>query len=159
MTLKPTRKFQLEQPRELVNRFHPQPPSRLLGVSRLGYSHRQKMDTSMTLADLPTDIHYLILSHDEEKIQIKKDNEKLRTQVKMLQCLLDEARQDNNNSEMDTSSDDEETEDGVEMYQRFLSKNFTVPQLRHQLKNAGIKGYSRANKAELVERLAIHRTS
>ena len=77
----------------------------------------------------------------------------------MLQCLLDEARQDNNNSESDTSSDDEDTEDGVEMYQRFLSKNFTVPQLRHQLKNAGIKGYSRANKAELVERLAIHRTS
>ena len=117
------------------------------------------MDTSKTLADLPTDIHYLILSHDEEKIQIKKDNEKLRTQVKMLQCLLDEARQDNNNSEMDTSSDDEDTEDGVEMYQRFLSKNFTVPQLRHQLKNAGFKGYSRAPKAVLVQRLATYRTS
>ena len=117
------------------------------------------MDTSKTLADLPTDIHRLILSHDEEKIQIKKDNEKLRTQVKMLQCLLDEARQDNNNSESDTASDDEEPEDGVEMYQRYLERSFTVPQLRHQLKNAGIKGYSRANKAELVERLATHRTS
>ena len=117
---------------------------------------------STTLADLPTDLHRLILAHDEEKMCLKKDNEKLRTQVKMLQCLLDEARQDNNNSEMDTSSDDEETEDGVEMSNPWvlsLSKNFTVPQLRHQLKNAGIKGYSRANRAELVERLARHRTS
>ena len=50
------------------------------------------MDTSVTLADLPTDIHYLILSHDEEKIQIKEDNEKLRTQVQELQSLLDRAR-------------------------------------------------------------------
>ena len=117
------------------------------------------MDTSKTLADLPTDLHRLILSHDEEKIKIKKDNEKLKTQVKMLQCLLDEARQDNNNSESDTSSDEEEPADGIEMFKRYLSKHFTVPQLRHQIKNAGIKGYSRANKAELVERLAIHRTS
>ena len=110
-----------------------------------------------TLSDLPTDLHCLILSHDEEKIQLKKDNEKLRTQVKMLQSLLDEARQDNNNNEMDTSSDEEETEDGIDFFKRYLSKNFTVPQLRHQLKNAGIKGYSRANKPELVERLAHYR--
>jgi len=50
------------------------------------------MDTSVTLADLPTDLHRLILSHDEEKIQIKEDNEKLRTQVQELQSLLDRAR-------------------------------------------------------------------
>ena len=112
-----------------------------------------------TLSDLPTDLHHLILSHDEEKIQLKKDNEKLKTQVKMLQCLLDEARQDiHSDSESDTSSD-EEFEDGKDIYKRYLNMSFTVPQLRHQLKNAGIKGYSRANKAELVERLATHRTS
>ena len=116
---------------------------------------------STTLADLPTDLHRLILSHDEEKIELKKENEKLKTQVKMLQCLLDEARQNidsDSDSESDTSSD-EETEDGKDIYKRYLNMSFTVPQLRHQLKNAGIKGYSRANKAELVERLATHRTS
>ena len=62
-----------------------------------------------TLLDLPTDLHRLILSHDEEKIQLKKDNEKLKTQVKMLQCLLDEARQNiDSDSESDTSSDEEQ---------------------------------------------------
>jgi len=115
----------------------------------------------LTLSDLPTDLHRLILSHDEEKQCLKKDNEKLKTQVKMLQCLLDEARQDidiHSDSESDISTD-EEFEDGIDIYKRYLNMSFTVPQLRHQLKNAGIKGYSRANKAELVERLAIHRTS
>ena len=119
----------------------------------------------LTLSDLPTDLHRLILSHDEEKIQLKKENEQLNTRVRMLQCLLDEARQDSDSDSdisSDTSSDistDEEFEDGKDIYKRYLNMSFTVPQLRHQLKNAGIKGYSRANKAELVERLAINRTS
>ena len=112
---------------------------------------------STTLADLPTDLHHLILSHDEEKIQLKRENEQLTTRVKMLQCLLDEARQDID-SDSDTSSD-EENEDGKDIYKRYLNVSYTVPELRRQLRNAGIKGYSRANKAELVERLAIHRTS
>ena len=59
---------------------------------------------SKTLSDLPMDLHHLILSHDEEKLELKKENEKLKTRVKMLQCLLDEARQD--------SDSDEDTEDG-----------------------------------------------
>ena len=63
------------------------------------------MDMSKTLSDLPMDLHCLILSHDEEKIQLKKDNEKLKTRVKMLQCLLDEARQD---SDSDEDTDDED---------------------------------------------------
>ena len=33
---------------------------------------------SKTLSDLPTDLHHLILSHDEEKIELKKENEKLK---------------------------------------------------------------------------------
>jgi len=45
------------------------------------------------------DLHHLILSHDEEKIELKKENEKLKTRVKMLQCLLDEARQDSDSDE------------------------------------------------------------
>ena len=57
------------------------------------------MDMSKTLSDLPTDLHQLILSHDEEKIELKKENEKLKTRVKMLQCLLDEARQDSDSDE------------------------------------------------------------
>ena len=78
----------------------------------------------------------------------------------MLQCLLDEARQDiDSDSDSDISTDDEENEDGKDIYKRYLNVSYTVPELRNQLKNAGIKGYSRANKAELVERLAIHRTS
>jgi hypothetical protein len=72
------------------------------------------MDMSKTLSDLPTDLHYLILSHDEEKIELKKENEKLKTRVKMLQCLLDEARQDSDSDEdtdEDKDSDDEEDPD------------------------------------------------
>ena len=62
------------------------------------------MDMSKTLSDLPMDLHRLILSHDEEKIELKKENEKLKTRVKMLQCLLDEARQD---SDSDEDTDEE----------------------------------------------------
>ena len=64
-----------------------------------------------TLSDLPTDLHHLILSHDEEKIQLKKDNEKLKTQVKMLQCLLDEARQDSDSDEESSDGDEDTDED------------------------------------------------
>jgi len=66
---------------------------------------------SNTLSDLPTDLHRLILSHDEEKIQLKKDNEKLKTQVKMLQCLLDEARQDSDSDEESSDGDEDTDED------------------------------------------------
>ena len=65
---------------------------------------------SKTLSDLPTDLHYLILSHDEEKIELKKENEKLKTRVKMLQCLLDEARQDSDSDE-DTDEEDEDSDE------------------------------------------------
>ena len=68
------------------------------------------MDMSKTLSDLPTDLHYLILSHDEEKIELKKENEKLKTRVKMLQCLLDEARQDSDSDE-DTDEEDEDSDE------------------------------------------------
>ena len=37
---------------------------------------------SKTLSYLPIDLHHLILSHDEEKIQLKKENEKLKTRVR-----------------------------------------------------------------------------
>ena len=116
----------------------------------------------LTLSDLPTDLHRLILSHDEEKIYLKKEQRRLTTRVRMLQSLLDEARQDNDSdseSDSDSEADEFDNMDGKDIYKRYLNMSFTVPQLRHQLKNAGIKGYSRANKAELVERLATHRTS
>ena len=72
---------------------------------------------SKTLSDLPMDLHHLILSHDEEKIELKKENEKLKTRVKMLQCLLDEARQDNDSDE-DTDKDES---DGYEDDDTILS--------------------------------------
>jgi hypothetical protein len=68
------------------------------------------MDMSKTLSDLPMDLHHLILSHDEEKIELKKENEKLKTRVKMLQCLLDEARQDSDSDE-DTDEEDEDSDE------------------------------------------------
>jgi len=115
----------------------------------------------LTLSDLPTDLHRLILSHDEEKIYLKKEKRRLTTRVRMLQSLLDEARQDNDSdsdSDSDSEADEFDNMDGKDIYKRYLNMSFTVPQLRHQLKNAGIKGYSRANKPELVERLATFRT-
>ena len=63
---------------------------------------------SKTLSDLPSDLHQLILSHDEEKIQLKKENEKLKTRVKMLQCLLDEARQESDEDDSEDESDESE---------------------------------------------------
>jgi hypothetical protein len=69
---------------------------------------------SKTLSDLPTDLHYLILSHDEEKIELKKENEKLKTRVKMLQCLLDEARQDSDSDEDTDEDESDESEDESE---------------------------------------------
>ena len=77
------------------------------------------MDMSKTLSDLPMDLHRLILSHDEEKLELKKENEKLKTRVKMLQSLLDEARQDNDSEgddsdEENSDSDEDEDEDELD---------------------------------------------
>ena len=66
------------------------------------------MDMSKTLSDLPMDLHRLILSHDEEKLELKKENEKLKTRVKMLQCLLDEARQESDEDDSEDESDESE---------------------------------------------------
>ena len=107
---------------------------------------------SKTLADLPTDLHRLILSHDEEKIQIKKDNEKLKTQVKMLQCLLDEARQED---DYDIQPSDEEDE--LNNLTNRILLSCTVTDLRQELRDNGIKGFSKANKNELAERVALLR--
>ena len=78
------------------------------------------MDMSKTLSDLPMDLHRLILSHDEEKIELKKENEKLMTGVMMLRRLLDEARNnpnDNDSNEDDTDSENEsEDEDTFQEY-------------------------------------------
>ena len=132
---------------------------------------------SKTLSDLPTDLHQLILSHDEEKIQLKKENEKLKTGVKMLKCLLDEARQDNDSDEEDDSENESEDEDltlednlWLQTYWNKRNKRFeeemwieeedlfqyTVKQLRSRLQNFKIKGFSNKNKALLVERLQLY---
>ena len=97
---------------------------------------------SKTLSDLPTDLHYLILSHDEEKIELKKENEKLKTRVKMLQCLLDEARQDSDSDE-DTDdevedSDDEEDLDRCEKCDR----RFNQRKLLNYFDSAGFEKFS-----------------
>lgn len=40
------------------------------------------------LQDLPTDLHLLILEHDEEKKCLKEENERLKAQLKMTQLIL-----------------------------------------------------------------------
>ena len=105
------------------------------------------MDTSKTLSDLPMDLHRLILSHDEEKIELKKENEKLKTQVKMLQCLLDEARQD-------IHSDSEESEDEDSEEEEEVLENLTCAQLKTRLRaiNKPVGG----RKADLIQRIREH---
>ena len=106
------------------------------------------MDTSKTLSDLPMDLHRLILSHDEEKIQLKKENEKLKTEVKMLQCLLDEARQDIH-SDSDEESEDEDSEEEEEVLE-----TLTCDQLKQRLRefNKPVGG----RKADLIQRIREH---
>ena len=83
------------------------------------------MDMSKTLSDLPMDLHRLILSHDEEKLELKKENEKLKTRVKMLQSLLDEARQDSDSDE-DTDEESEDDSDKDEVSGIYCTKCQTV---------------------------------
>ena len=40
------------------------------------------------LSALPTDLHLLILEHDEEKKRLKEENERLKVQVKMIQLII-----------------------------------------------------------------------
>lgn len=40
------------------------------------------------LSDLPTDLHLLILEHDEDKKRLKEENERLKVQLKMTQLIL-----------------------------------------------------------------------
>ena len=104
---------------------------------------------SKTLSDLPSDLHQLILSHDEEKIQLKKENEKLKTRVRLLQCLLWEARHDSDEDDSDEESEGEGEEEEIDL------NKFTVPELRKKLRDAGIIGFIKSNKPKLVEYLSL----
>ena len=110
---------------------------------------------SKTLSDLPTDLHRLILSHDEEKIELKKENEKLKTKVRWLQNLVDEwvapALQEMQPS--DESDYEEEREEITEEEIQEVMENWSLPQLRKQLKLHGIKGFSKKNKREVAIRV------
>ena len=107
------------------------------------------MDMSKTLSDLPTDLHRLILSHDEEKIELKKENEKLKTQVRWLQNLIDEQEM----QPSDESDYEEEREEITEEEIQEVMENWSLPQLRKQLKLHGIKGFSKKNKREVAIRV------
>ena len=107
------------------------------------------MDMSKTLSDLPMDLHRLILSHDEEKLELKKENEKLKTQVRWLQNLIDEQEM----QPSDESDYEEEREEVTEEEIQEMMENWSLPQLRKQLQRAGIKGYSKKNKREVAIRL------
>ena len=107
------------------------------------------MDMSKTLSDLPTDLHRLILSHDEEKIELKKENEKLKTQVRWLQNLIDEQEM----QPSDESDYEEEREEITEEEIQEEMANWSLPSLRKQLTLAGIKGFSKKNKREVAIRV------
>ena len=112
------------------------------------------MDMSKTLSDLPTDLHRLILSHDEEKIELKKENEKLKTQVRWLQNLIDEQQMQLS----DESDYEEEREEVTEEEIQEMMENWSLPQLRKELQRAGIKGYSKKNKREVAIRVIEYDT-
>ena len=107
------------------------------------------MDMSKTLSDLPMDLHRLILSHDEEKIELKKENEKLKTQVRWLQNLIDEQEM----QPSDESDYEEEREEITEEEIQEEMENWSLPSLRKQLTLAGIKGFSKKNKREVAIRV------
>ena len=107
------------------------------------------MDMSKTLSDLPMDLHRLILSHDEEKIELKKENEKLKTQVRWLQNLIDEQEM----QPSDESDYEEEREEITEEEIQEEMENWSLPSLRSQLKHHGIKGFSKKNKREVAIRV------
>ena len=104
---------------------------------------------SKTLSDLPTDLHRLILSHDEEKIELKKENEKLKTQVRWLQNLIDEQEM----QPSDESDYEEEREEVTEEEIQEEMANWSLPSLRMQLIRVGIKGFSKKNKREVAIRV------
>ena len=112
------------------------------------------MDMSKTLSDLPTDLHRLILSHDEEKIELKKENEKLKTQVRWLQNLIDEQEM----QPSDESDYEEEREEVTEEEIQDVMESWSLPQLRKELQRAGIKGYSKKNKREVAIRVIEYET-
>ena len=109
------------------------------------------MDMSKTLSDLPMDLHRLILSHDEEKIELKKENEKLKTRVKMLQCLLDEARQD---SDSDEDTDDEQENDEQKTY----TTNALLYGKNHNLKYWQCIGTGTNGKVTLPNMIALKKS-
>ena len=112
------------------------------------------MDMSKTLSDLPMDLHRLILSHDEEKIELKKENEKLKTQVRWLQNLIDEQEM----QPSDESDYEEEREEVTEEEIQEMMENWRLPQLRSQLTRYGIKGFSKKNKREVAIRVIEYET-
>jgi len=57
-------------------------------LSRGTYIPATTEETPTMLSDLPTDLHLLILEHDEEKKRLKEENERLKAQVKMTQLIL-----------------------------------------------------------------------
>ena len=112
------------------------------------------MDMSKTLSDLPMDLHRLILSHDEEKIELKKENEKLKTQVRWLQNLIDEQEM----QPSDESDYEEEREEITEEEIQDVMESWSLPQLRKELTRAGIKGFSKKNKREVAIRVIEYET-
>ena len=107
------------------------------------------MDMSKTLSDLPMDLHRLILSHDEEKLELKKENEKLKTQVRWLQNLIDEQEM----QPSDESDYEEEREEVTEEDIQLVMESWSLPSLRNQLTRVGIKGFSKKNKREVAIRV------
>lgn len=97
------------------------------------------------LSDLPTDLHLLILEHDEEKKRLKKENERLKAQLKMTQLILlgpDHPEQVLELFQVDILPS--------EMYRYY--RTFGIVELKNFLRSLGISGYGNSKRV-LIKRL------
>ena len=99
------------------------------------------------LSDLPTELHLLILEHDEEKKRLKEENERLKEENERL----------NTRYEFVKSLFDEDSENGFVIYFRYLDERCGEAEMRRLLINAGLKFEDNAKKFDLLTILVRHR--
>lgn len=92
------------------------------------------------LSDLPTDLHLLILEHDEEKKRLKEENELLKTKYELVKSILDKGARRR-----------------LRIYIRYLDSHCDRAEVRRLLINAGLDFEDDAEKFDLLTILAKYR--
>ena len=106
------------------------------------------------LSDLPTDLHLLILEHDEEKKRLQEENEKLKEENEKLK---EENGRLNTRYEFVKSIFDEDSENGFVVYFRYLDERCDRAEVIRLLLNAGLKFEDGAKKFDLLTILVNYR--